>query len=536
MNGIFYTGVVENRRDPNQLGRCQVRIVGLHTENKTELPTALLPWAYPMQPLTSAAMNGIGHSPLGPVEGSWVVVFFRDQENQQPIMMGTLGGIPQSGDISTNYVNDGNDYVLNTTGSGEQATAQPTEQPATNTTDPVSTKSAAAAEQYLGVLSKEEFQKYKDSIARFETTSEPNGPPNFGIAGAVGSQNFGVVNAQGNVGKYQMTGTSLNAVAYVTNVLNSNGESTPPSNQKLTDNTVWAGKNGLTSLGIFLTNAESQEQVMFDYTQYNYNELIRIGVINDAMDHKTICGYLAAAHPDGSNRSLALKQGRDQQDSYGNTTTAIYKIGYSSLDGDQPVTLPQNVPPGADEATVPLGEKRPDGTISDGTKTDGGVVFGFKDPNLKYPLKEMLNEPDTNRLARNDNIEKTLVGVKDATRTTKVPLSITKATWDQPESPYNAQYPFNHVYQSESGHVQEFDDTPENERIHIYHTKGTFTEVDVNGSQVNKIVGDGYQIIDRNGYVYIAGAHNLTVDGVTNIFMRSDANIEVVGYSPQLLR
>ena len=35
----LYTGVVENRNDPLRLGRCQVRIVGLHTEDKTVLPT-----------------------------------------------------------------------------------------------------------------------------------------------------------------------------------------------------------------------------------------------------------------------------------------------------------------------------------------------------------------------------------------------------------------------------------------------------------------------------------------------------------------
>ena len=70
---IFYSGVVENRLDPLKLGRCQVRIVGLHTEDKKILPTDSLPWAYPLQPVTSAAMNGIGHSPVGPVEGTWVI-------------------------------------------------------------------------------------------------------------------------------------------------------------------------------------------------------------------------------------------------------------------------------------------------------------------------------------------------------------------------------------------------------------------------------------------------------------------------------
>ena len=92
----FYYGVVENRDDPLKLGRCQVRVVGLHTQDKGLLPTADLPWAHPMQPVTSAAMNGIGWAPVGPVPGTSVIVVFADEEQQQPIMIGTVGGIPHS--------------------------------------------------------------------------------------------------------------------------------------------------------------------------------------------------------------------------------------------------------------------------------------------------------------------------------------------------------------------------------------------------------------------------------------------------------
>ena len=523
---IFHTGVVENRNDPLRLGRCQVRVVGLHSENKTELPSAMLPWAYPMGPITSASMNGIGNTPLGPVEGTWVVVFFRDEDKQQPIMMGTLGGIPQDKEIESNYLNDGNDYLLRTDVNG---TGQAQYEAGSGSTTPEEQQQDPQAEEYIGPLTEDDIKKYKEAIARLETTSEPNGQPDYSIKGVVGQKNYGVVNAEGRVGIYQLTGIALNDTAYVSNVLNANGESVAPSNNKLADDTVWLKKNGVNSVAIFLSNSKAQEDIMDEYTRFNYQKLLRLGVIDASTDKKTILGYLAAAHSDGANRALALKSGKDIQDGYGKTTTDLYKLGYAAIDGDQPKTLPQNVPAGLDNDIVPLGEKRPDGTISDGTKTDGALVFGFKDPNKKYPLKDMLNEPDTNRLARNEMIEKTLVGIKDATRTQKVPVAISGATWNQPESPYNAQYPFNHVYQSESGHVQEFDDTPENERVHTYHKSGTFMEMDVNGTQVNKIVGDGYEIIDRNGYVYVKGAYNLTVDGVTNVFLRSDANVEITG-------
>ncbi len=91
----MYQGVVEDRNDPLSLGRVRIRFVGLHSEDKLKIKTEDLPWAYPVQPITSAAMNGIGTSPLGPVEGTWVVGFFRDQNMQQPVYFGTLGGVPQ---------------------------------------------------------------------------------------------------------------------------------------------------------------------------------------------------------------------------------------------------------------------------------------------------------------------------------------------------------------------------------------------------------------------------------------------------------
>lgn len=261
----WWVGVVEDRNDPMFLGRCKVRIVGYHTSDKSELPISDLPWAYPIQPITSAAMSGKGHSPIGPVEGTWVVGFFRDGEDcQEPVILGTMGGVP------------GKEYYTN------------------------------------------------------------------------------------------------------------------------------------------LRNASNQ---------------------------------------------------------------------------------------------------------------------GFQDPAQTYPLSDYLNdsEPDTNRLARNQSISKTIIKTKDDARNKSVETAIEKTTWDQPLTPYNALYPHNHVFESEAGHTIEIDDTPNNERVAIYHKAGTYLDVDVNGTMVKKIVGDSYEIYLRHNNVLIKGNANVTIEGNSNIYVKNNCNLEVDG-------
>ena len=110
MDGFrWFMGVVEDRQDPAQLGRVRVRAFGLHTENKQAIPTEDLPWATCMHPTTHGINSGIGQSPSFLVEGTWVVGFFLDPELQQPVVMGTMPGIPQNlGDITKGF-NDPNE-------------------------------------------------------------------------------------------------------------------------------------------------------------------------------------------------------------------------------------------------------------------------------------------------------------------------------------------------------------------------------------------------------------------------------------------
>ena len=53
-----------------------------------------MPWATVLLPTTAAGISGLGSSPSALVEGSWVFGYFRDEDLQEPIVLGSLPGRP----------------------------------------------------------------------------------------------------------------------------------------------------------------------------------------------------------------------------------------------------------------------------------------------------------------------------------------------------------------------------------------------------------------------------------------------------------
>ena len=175
---------------------------------------------------------------------------------------------------------------------------------------------------------------------------------------------------------------------------------------------------------------------------------------------------------------------------------------------------------------------------------------GFSDPNGIFP--SMVGEPDTNRLARGSIGEYSPSLLKRRTlKQTEVPIATkpnlssgvqigaaaeTRSTWDElePKGESPSIYPYNHVHESEAGHVYEIDDTPGGERLLQQHIKGTFTEIHPNGNKVVKVIGDNYEIIltpDGNGSsnVFIDGNVNLTITGTKRELIKGDYVLEVEG-------
>jgi uncharacterized protein (TIGR02594 family) len=108
-NVEMWVGFVEDRGDPQQRGRVRVRILGKHTDDKTLIPTEALPWAMVVQPITSAAVGGVGVSPTGIMIGTMVTGYFLDgKDMQMPIVLGVIGpieGVTSAGPSGNGTIN-----------------------------------------------------------------------------------------------------------------------------------------------------------------------------------------------------------------------------------------------------------------------------------------------------------------------------------------------------------------------------------------------------------------------------------------------
>ena len=328
---IWFVGVVEDRDDPERIGRVRVRCLGFHTADLNELPTADLPWAHVKHPVTDPAMHGMGSTPSFLVEGSWVIGFFRDaQEKQQPVIIGSLPGNPDN-----------------------------PPNPKVGFNDPRSPKSDQAAY---------------------------DGTPNYG--------------------PYPLDGEI-----------------------------------------------------------YSRDSCHQMG------------------EPD-TNR---LAQGEASE-----THGSLIDRRLRRLRGD---------PAEIDETRG----------VDDDTPPDEEEEYGTGIPTATQPyLKQVSDEA----------------------------VEETRGWWDEPDpkgiKKYAAvyasgQYPYNHVHESESGHIHEIDDTVGGERLYKQHMSGTFEEILPKGDKVVKVIGDNYEIIAGSSNVAIFGNVNITTTGTVRELIKGDYHLEVEG-------
>lgn len=95
----IYRGVVEDNLDPLQSGRVRLRIIGIHSDNSSQVPTDTLPWAIPATSIgfDGGGLRNIGHFKV-PDIGSHLFIFFESGDHNFPVYFAGAPAIEQIDD------------------------------------------------------------------------------------------------------------------------------------------------------------------------------------------------------------------------------------------------------------------------------------------------------------------------------------------------------------------------------------------------------------------------------------------------------
>lgn len=170
--------------------------------------------------------------------------------------------------------------------------------------------------------------------------------------------------------------------------------------------------------------------------------------------------------------------------------------------------------------SIPLKAGNAQEAFSDGRTSEQLAAAPVKPDESQSLYPRKLDEPSTSRLARNDSDYPSPINqAKAAKKLNKV----------EPNSYYNAKYPYNNVYESESGHALEFDDTKDNERIHLYHRSGSYVEYGPQGDRSERIQRDKFTVVVGDEQVYVQGDVTVFIDGNATMQVGGNFSADIGG-------
>ena len=478
----WFIGVVEDRMDPKRLGRLRVRCLGHHTEDKNKIKTEDLPWAHPMNPITSATVSGIGQTPLGAVEGTWVVGFFTDNDLQQPVIMGTLPGVPKDlpNPDSKKGFQDPNGAYPRETGQSD------VNRLAINETAEVPDTTAVGG---------------GNQVLEMNGGGDPN-DPNFIKLANHPNDLVRKAKYQAELQHHLSTVKKFKSGSNPTEMLKAAKDFTDTYAKKfkLPTNILESKENILTGAANHIDTIVSKTIGAVNGTEIG--TLLKDSILVNAKGKLFTPGNLKDILP--ANLSVdAIASGLQNIKSFN-----LKDLSTDSLD-----------------KFYSLATDKIPGNLIKGDVVAGALKY-FKSPLKKIPLNPHLtsvidkaNLTKSIGVAQMDGVVGNIIGTSglntsltDLGSITADLDSLTGGAWSEPPSPYNAQYPYNHVYESESGHIKEFDDTEGSERIHERHTSGSSYEIGPKGTKVTKVVKDNYEIISNDDFLHVRGTRRQTVD------------------------
>ena len=116
----YHVGIVEDLMDPDETGRVRVRIFGVHSQNPSEVPTDSLPWAEIASSATNPFVSGLGSAPLGPLEGSMVLLKPKTEDDlQEWAIFNTIAGKRTNNTQTSTAFPNGSDHDVNPLARGQ---------------------------------------------------------------------------------------------------------------------------------------------------------------------------------------------------------------------------------------------------------------------------------------------------------------------------------------------------------------------------------------------------------------------------------
>lgn len=496
VNGfVWWLGIVENRKDPINLGRCQIRIFGWHSEDKKEIPTSALPWAQPLLPTNGSRAFST------PKEGDQVMGFFLDGESGQfPIMMGVLPGIPET---KPNYQKGFSDPRT----SSELKSAPSTPERVTYKTDGsgVDVKNKSA-----------ETYPNKDKL------NEP------------------VVTRMGRNEKIEETPLNDSKENNVKRVPVSQYNNINPNLSSLKN--ISTGFNALSGLGGIFGNLTS----LIPSSLTNIMSMIQPSALNSLNIPSIVSSNLSKVVPSSVSSIIT-----NSASNVGVLSSMMTDLGVSSFNSNNPLHI-ESLAKLSGISTINLTNivKVYDSTsntnldfnnLKEQLLTESNIdLSNFSDAKIISSIKN--SGVDVNAIESTfslNNIDSTSFLKLDSftSELNKLGISVLSGSkqssdtqWTEPKTKYNTKYPYNTVLvDSESGHTIYVDDTVDHETINIRHRTGTFVEMHPDGSKVDKVVKDRYSIVMSDDHVDIMGNCKITINGNAKLYVVKDCTMTVDG-------
>ena len=151
---------------------------------------------------------------------------------------------------------------------------------------------------------------------------------------------------------------------------------------------------------------------------------------------------------------------------------------------------------------------------------------GFSDPNGVYPMEKRIGKQDLHPHVRKES------KTHENTDVVKDRLEGIDSVAKEPAMVYEPKYTRNrviHFGRGECNNLIEVDDTPGAERIHIYHTSGSFIEMFPDGNIVIKTKDTHHEIHESDKHEHVFGTSNVFIDGDWNVTVGGNFNLKVKG-------